>query len=310
MKALVTGGAGFIGSNLVKALIELGTFEITVIDNLSTGFRENLDSCLDKVAFIEGDIRDADLINSVTKHVDIIFHLAAHVGNIKSIEHPVRDAEINIVGSLNILQAAKNNGIKKIVYSSSAATLGEPEYLPIDEKHPTRPSSFYGVSKLSAEKYVLSYGQTYNIPVVCLRYFNVYGENQKYDAYGNVIPIFVERIIGNKDICIYGDGKQTRDFVNVKDVVQANVKSAKYASVNPAVFNIGTGNRTSINELSAILKEIFHQDIKVNYAPPRVGEVIDSCADINSARKYLKYEPEVSLHDGLVEYIKWYETAH
>jgi len=310
VKALVTGGAGFIGSNLVKALIELGTFEITVIDNLSTGFRENLDSCLDKVAFIEGDIRDADLINSVTKHVDIIFHLAAHVGNIKSIEHPVRDAEINIVGSLNILQAAKNNGIKKIVYSSSAATLGEPEYLPIDEKHPTRPSSFYGVSKLSAEKYVLSYGQTYNIPVVCLRYFNVYGENQKYDAYGNVIPIFVERIIGNKDICIYGDGKQTRDFVNVKDVVQANIKSAKYASVNPAVFNIGTGNRTSINELSAILKEIFHQDIKVNYAPPRVGEVIDSCADINSARKYLKYEPEVSLHDGLVEYIKWYETAH
>jgi len=309
VKALVTGGAGFIGSNLVKALIELGTYEITVIDNLSTGFRENLNSCLDKISFIEGDIRDVDLINSVTKHVDIIFHLAAHVGNIKSIEHPVRDAEINIVGSLNILQAAKNNGIKKIVYSSSAATLGEPEYLPIDEKHPTQPSSFYGVSKLSAEKYVLSYGQTYNIPVVCLRYFNVYGENQKYDAYGNVIPIFVERIIGNKDICIYGDGKQTRDFVNVKDVVQANIKSAKYASVNPVVFNIGTGNKTSINELSATLKEIFHQDIKVNYAPPRVGEVIDSCADINSARKYLKYEPEVSLHDGLVEYIKWYETA-
>ncbi len=221
-KVLVTGGAGFIGSNVVKLLAGRG-YKITVLDNLSTGYRDNVEDTKN-VDFINGDIRDRSIVYSLVKRVGGIFHLAADVGNIKSIENPVEDAEVNVLGTLNLLDAAREYKVSKFVFSSSGAIFGEVSYLPIDETHPAEPDSPYGVTKLAAEKHCLCYSRLYDMDIVCLRYFNVYGTNQRYDPYGNVIPIWAHLLLRNEPFTIYGDGKQTRDFINVKDVAIANIQ--------------------------------------------------------------------------------------
>jgi len=220
MKALVTGGAGFIGSNVVKLLVDEG-HDVLVLDNLSSGYRCNL-SALQTVEFVEGDVRDAALVSRVMHGVEVVFHLAASVGNIRSIEHPIEDSEINVIGTLRVLEAARRTGVRKIIFSSSAGIFGELKHLPIREDHPVEPDSPYGASKLAAEKLCLAYAKLYDLEAICLRYFNVYGVNQRYDAYGNVIPIFAHRLLHGMPLIIYGDGEQTRDFVNVRDVARAN----------------------------------------------------------------------------------------
>ncbi|MBD3181064.1 NAD-dependent epimerase/dehydratase family protein [Candidatus Poribacteria bacterium] len=302
MRVLVTGGAGFIGSNVTKLLYNKG-YEIYVYDNFSTGYINNLNS-LNGLKIIKGDIRDKESLESAIKGCEFVFHLAAHIGNVKSLENPVEDSEINVLGTLNVLECSRINKVKKIVYSSSAAIFGEPHYQPIDEKHPQNPDSPYGVSKLAAEKHCMCYNRIYDIDIVCLRYFNVYGVNQRYDAYGNVIPIFATLLLQDKPIKIYDDGEQTRDFVNVKDIAKANLMAAEKQELS-GVFNIGSGKSITINSLANMMKNIINKDAEIIYSPPRKGEIRHSKADISLARDSFGFNPSDNVYENLLEYIHW-----
>lgn len=301
MKVCVTGGAGFIGSNIVKKLLHLN-HDIIIVDNLSSGFKKNVP--LSGVHFIEGDIRDSALIHKILQGVETIYHLAASVGNKRSIENPIIDADINAIGTLNILEAARKYQVKKIIISSSAGIFGELKTLPIKENHEIEPRTPYACSKLYAEKVALTYSALYGIEVVCLRYFNVYGPNQRYDAYGNVIPIFVFNMLRGEPLLIYGDGEQTRDFVNVHDVVQANIKAASTNHLS-GVFNVASGTQVTINQLVSNLIAISDINPLIKFTSPRLGDVRHSLADISSAKKSLGYSPDINLYKGLQEYFEW-----
>lgn len=296
---LVTGGAGFIGSNLVKYLNENNN-SVRVLDNFSSGYRNNILS--PSVNIIEGDVRNKNDVEKAMHGVQIIFHLAASVGNKRSIENPIMDAEVNVLGTLQVLEAARKVGVHKIVTSSSAGIFGELKTIPIKEDHPIEPDSPYGCTKLCEEKLCLSYSKLYDIEVICLRYFNVYGQNQRFDAYGNVIPIFVFRMLRNEPILIYGDGEQTRDFVHVDDVVQANIKAAEVEGINGA-FNIASGKRVTINRLVEIISK--NNKIKIEHIPERQGDVRHSLADISLAYNKFNYIPRIDLELGIVKYIQW-----
>ena len=302
MKVLVTGGAGFIGSNIVKLLLEKGHV-IVVVDNLSSGYRCNLDP-FPEAQFIEGDIRDGELVKRAISGVEVVFHLAASVGNKRSIDNPIEDSEVNVIGTLRILEAARRAQVRKVVFSSSAGIFGELKTLPIQEDHPTEPDSPYGASKLGAEKLCLAYAKLYPLECICLRYFNVYGINQRYDAYGNVIPIFAHRLLHGQPMVIFGDGGQTRDFVNVRDVAQANYQAALARGVSGA-FNIGSGSHITINRLAEVMYGIYGMPAEIEYAPPRQGDVRHSLADISAAKRSFGYRPTVDLETGLREYLTW-----
>lgn len=301
-KILVTGGGGFIGSNLVRRLLGDGN-SVTVLDNFLSGYRSNLDP-FPSVHIIEGDVRDKTAVELAMQDVDVVFHLAASVGNKRSIDYPVVDAEINVLGTLNVLEAARKEGVRKIVTSSSAGIFGELKTIPIKEDHPIEPDSPYGCTKLCEEKLCLSYAKLYDIEAVCLRYFNVYGPNQRFDAYGNVIPIFVFRMLRNESLLIYGDGDQTRDFVHVDDVVQANIKAADSIGVNGA-FNIASGTRVTINRLVEMIAKENGNSIKTEYGAERPGDVRHSLADISLANQRINYAPLVDLETGVKEYVHW-----
>ena len=302
MKALVTGGAGFIGSNLVKQLLADG-HQVTALDNLSSGYRSNI-SIFPDVHFIEGDIRDESAVAEAVKGAEVVFHLAASVGNKRSIDHPLLDADINVMGTLKVLEAARNAGVRKIVASSSAGIFGELKTIPIKEDHPVEPDTPYGSSKLCMEKECLAYAKLYDIEAVCLRYFNVYGQNQRFDAYGNVIPIFAFQMLRGETLTIFGDGEQTRDFINVRDVVQANIKAAMARGVSGA-FNTGSGDRISINALVELIRQTSGLIPMVEHGAPRPGDVRHSLADISAARDAFGFKPVVQLEEGLTEYMAW-----
>jgi UDP-glucose 4-epimerase len=302
LKVLVTGGAGFIGSNIVGQLVSDGHY-VTVLDNLLSGFRSNLDP-FPQVRFIEGDIRDDAVVAEAIKGASVVFHLAASVGNKRSMDYPLLDAGINVMGTITVLEAARREGVRKIVASSSAGIFGELKTLPIKEDHPVEPDTPYGSSKLCMEKECLAYAKLYNIEAVCLRYFNVYGPNQRFDAYGNVIPIFAFKMHCGEQLTIFGDGFQTRDFINVKDVVQANIKAAM-ANCLPGAFNIGSGDRITVNELVDLLRVCSGIEPRVVYGPPRVGDVRHSIADISAAQNSFGFTPLVSMKEGLTEYMTW-----
>lgn len=302
---LVTGGAGFIGSNLVKELVTLGN-SVTVLDDFSTGYETNLDA-FPSVKIVYGDVRSKITMNYAMKDIEIVFHLAASVGNKRSIENPLRDSDINVLGTINLLECARNNDIEKIIVTSSAAIYGELKQYPITEGHPTEPDSPYGCSKLCEEKLSLAYAKMYNMNIVCLRYFNVYGQNQHYDAYGSAIPIFVSNMLNNKPIIIYGDGEQTRDFVYVYDVVQANIKAANVNNIHGA-FNVGSGKVTTINQIVEIITK--NNKVEVIYEPERIGEIRHSLSDISLAHASFDYTPSVKLEDGINDYIKWIKLEY
>ena len=298
----VTGGAGFIGSNISYELLNLG-YNVTIIDDLTSGYKKNIEE-LKCINFYEANICNKDLMFKYLENIDGVIHLAASVGNKKSIDNPKLDAEINLMGTLNILESCKYNNVKKIVYSSSAGIYGELKKIPINENHPINPNTPYGVSKLAGEKMCLAYSNLYDINAVCLRYFNVYGVNQRYDQYGNVIPIFLHNAIHKMPLTVYGDGCQTRDFVNVKDVVQANIKSLESKNFSGSL-NIASGAKISINYLLKKLKYYLNIDINTNYAPKRAGDVMNSLANISMAKKEIGYEPKINFNEGLEEYINW-----
>lgn len=297
---LLTGGAGFIGSNLAELLLA-DKHSVTILDDLSSGYRENLHS---DATFILGDISRPGVVHDAAKGADAILHLAASVGNTRSIDDPLRDAEVNLTGTLRVLEAARDHDIKRVVFSSSAGIFGEPESLPVTECHPVHPDSPYGVSKLAAEKACLVYNKLYGMRNVCLRYFNVYGVRQRYDAYGNVIPIFAERMLRGQDVIIFGDGEQTRDFINVRDIARANYAAAISADAAGA-FNLGSGTRIPINELAEMMLEISGSESQILHSDPRPGDVRDSLACIQAAKDALGFTPSVDLRDGLVEYLRW-----
>ncbi len=302
-KVLITGGAGFIGSNVIRYFLERN-HGVVVFDNLSTGYRQNIPSS-PNLRFIQGDIRDQALLRKSMEGCEAVLHLAAAVGNIRSIENTAEDSEINVLGTLNMLNAVRDQGIRKIVYSSSAAIFGEPQRLPIDEIHPTAPDSPYGVSKLAGELHALCYAKLYGIDVVCLRYFNVYGPNQRYDAYGNVIPIFATRKLKGQSLTIYGDGEQTRDFVHVEDVAQANYLGTTRPDTG-GTYNIGSGASITINQLASMMNTIGDQGpVPLQHVPPRKGEVKHSLANIDKAEARLGYKPHKDLKTGLNDYFKW-----
>lgn len=303
MKTLVTGGAGFIGSNVVRQLLSRG-HAVTVIDNLSTGYEKNLAPFRDKINFIRADI---NLFESIEKHfsnIDSVIHLAASVGNKKSIDDPIYDASANVLGTINVLQAMRANNVSNIVYSSSAGIFGEPQYQPVDESHPCEPDSPYGATKLCAEKIILSYGKLYGFKTVCLRYFNVYGQNQRFDAYGNVIPIFASRAISKEDIIIFGDGEQTRDFIHVDDIAKANVFSAEKKEVTGTI-NLGTGKRISINKLANLINEISGNSLNIVHKDKRPGDVLHCTADNSRMKDLLNLEPLEISYDSLNNYYQW-----
>ncbi len=305
MKALVTGGAGFIGSNIIRLLVAKG-HDVVVLDDLSTGREENLKP-FPNITLVKGDVRNLESVKKAMTGCDTVFHLAANISNVKSIELPRFDAEVNILGTLNVIESMKSCSVKTIIYSSSAGIFGEPHSQPMGEDHPCNPVSPYGVGKWAAEKQVLCLGKIHQFRAVCLRYFNVYGINQRYDAYGNVIPIFVTRILKGEPISIYGDGEQTRDFVHVSDLAVANLKAAEETHVQ-GTFNLGFGKAVTINKLVQILKEIMPEKITPITEAPRPGDVKHSLADTSRANKVFGYQPQTNLKEGLKSYIEWFRT--
>ena len=302
---LVTGGAGFIGSHIVDRLSPQN--KVIVLDNLSSGPLLNLEKSKDRISFIRGDILDKTLLKNIVSEVEFIFHLAADVGNIRSIEDPYFDMDVNIRGTINLLEACVNSNIKRLVYSSSGAIFGEAKYLPIDEDHPLNPESPYGVSKLAAEKYSFAFHKVHDVSTTSLRYFNVYGPRQGSSEYANVIPIFIGRIKDGKPLTIFGDGKQTRDFVFVEDVVTANILAATQPAAIGQVFHIATGKGNSIEELVSILNEISARENPVIHADARAGEVRHSRANIEKAQKMLGYNPQTDFKEGLL--LTWNEET-
>jgi UDP-glucose 4-epimerase len=295
-RCLVTGGAGFIGSNLTRELLRLGA-TVTVVDNFSTGRHEHLPAA-SGLRTIEADLARYDKLQALVESTDYVFHLAACVGNVKSIAAPGADAEANVLGTVRLIEACRGARIRRIVYSSSSAIFGEAETMPIGEDHPQRPASFYALSKMTGERYMRLAADLLGLPTVCLRYFNVYGLPMEDNEYTGVISIFLRRLERGASLTIYGDGQQVRDFVHVSDVVQANLRAA-HAGRTGAVYNIGTGSGTTITSLAELLAELTSQPAAIAYDEFRPGEVRHSTADIARARAELGYAPVHSIRSGL-----------
>lgn len=298
MTCLVTGGAGFIGSNLVRALLEQGS-EVVVVDDFSTGRREHLPMS-SKLTVIEADLAQFTDLERLVRRCEFVFHLAAQVGNMRSIEDPVRDAHSNILSTVRLLDACRDSGVKKIVCSASAAAFGEAQTTPIREEHPQRPESFYALSKMSAEWYAVLAASLLKSPTVCLRYFNVFGLPFARSEYAGVIAAFLDRLQRDEPLVIYGDGSQDRDFVYVKDVVTANLL-ASLRGAPGTVYNIGTGKATTVLELAHLMCDLANQRPRIDFRPFRTGEVRHSVAGIDRARADLGYEPSYDLRSGLRE---------
>jgi nucleoside-diphosphate-sugar epimerase len=310
-KILVSGGAGFIGSHIVDRLIS-EDIEVTVIDNLHTGYLRNIKHNRRRkdLHFVRGDVRDFNLVRSAVKDVDAVFHEAAFVDVAQSIENPVLTNEVNVNGTLNILKASLDLGVKRFILASSAAVYGSTLRPRKREDDPLNPTSPYGVSKLTAENYARLFDHLYGMETVSLRYFNVYGPRQSFNirsAYGGVIALCVNRLVRNIPPTIYGDGEQTRDFVYVQDVVEANMLALNTNNAVGETFNIGSGTSTSINQIAELLKGVTNKENLHNmYSDPRPGDIRHGYADISKARKRLGYNPKFSIKEGLTELLNWY----
>lgn len=304
MKVVVTGGAGFIGSNLCSLLIEEGV-KVAVIDDLSTGFRQNLQG-LD-VEFIEGSILDLNLTNDVISESDAVVHLAALGSVPRSVKNPIASHEVNVTGTVNVLQSARLANAH-FIYASSSSVYGYVKNLPRHEELPTRPSSPYGASKLSAESYVLAFGKTYNLDVLALRFFNVYGPKQASGhAYAAVVPTFIEAAISKKPIFIDGDGEQTRDFTFVSTVTNTILSALNRRLALDIPVNLALGSSVSINELASLIQSQFENQLEILHRDSRVGDVRKSPSDPKLFKQYFNEIESVNLQDGLQQTIDWYK---
>ena len=304
-QVLVTGGAGFIGSHLVRGLLDRGD-RVRILDNLSTGSKANLAGL--NVEFIEGDIRDATVIQKCIKNVDTVFHLAALISVPGSMEDPLTCYEVNLNGSLNVLMQASQAGVRRVVLASSAAVYGESES-PVAENHPKNPQSPYAASKLAMEQAAELFSRSFGLETVSLRYFNVYGPRQSPDSpYAAAIPMFIQAMLAGEPATIHGDGRQTRDFVYVGDVVEAMLLAADGDSVDGRVFNIAGGKSVPIIELVEILQRFFPKTPDPVFGPPRQGDLRFSAADISRAERALGYRPRIDLQEGLGITVEWFRS--
>ncbi len=309
MKALVTGGAGFIGSHIVERLVGNGHVA-RVLDNFSSGKRENLASFASSIEVIPGDIRDAERVQLAATGCDVVFHEAAIVSVPYSIEHPQETHDVNIQGTLNVLEAARRAGARRVVFASSAAVYGDDPALPKRETMLPCPISPYGVEKISSEHYLRVYGAHYGVEAVALRYFNVFGPRQDPSSpYSGVISVFVDRALAKKPLTIFGDGEACRDFVYVDDVVDANLAAAARDGVSGQVFNVARGESTTLNALVAMLGRIMQRELRPEHAPARAGDIVKSVADVTHARDKLGHEPKVGVEEGLARLVRWKTEA-
>jgi len=313
-KILVTGGAGFIGSHIVDKLMEK-EFEVTVLDNLDTGHMANLESHQGKANFHfrKGDIRDFNLVREILKDVDTVFHEAALASVTLSVQNPILSNDINTTGTLNLLKASSDLGVKQFIFASSAAVYGDAITPEKREDMSTNPKSPYGISKLAAENYVKIFLKLYGLKTVTLRYFNVYGPRQRFDlqcAYGGVVTIFTNRLLRNLPPIIFGDGEQTRDFVYIGDVVEANMLALERKNAAGEAFNIGTGLNVSVNQIAVTLKDVLNKrELENVHAEPRPAEGRHGYANISKAKRLLGFHPKVSIKDGLFKLVDWYKNS-
>jgi UDP-glucose 4-epimerase len=308
---LVTGGAGFIGSHIVRKLIASGETDIVIYDDLSVGSIDNVpepDSY--KGVFVKGDIRNYEQLNAAMQGVDVVLHNAAFVSIRGSFDKMREELSTNCLGTLNVLESAGTCGIRKVIFASSMAVYGQPNYLPVDEVHPTNPISPYGMSKLRGEMYLKILSEEYGYDAVTLRYFNTYGSGQTLSNYVGVTTIFINYMLDHEPITMLGDPEKTRDFVWVEDVADANV----YAAMNnvTGTFNIGSGKETSIGEIAGRVMEAFGRDPREEMIrkPAPKGEIGNVCADIRQARKYLNYNPKGNLSKAIPEIVAWWKEKN
>jgi UDP-glucose 4-epimerase len=300
-RILVTGGAGFIGSHLVEALLEKGD-SVNVIDNLYMGKRENVPP---EARFFEGDIRDATLLEQALEGVDRVVHLAARVAIRDSVANFYEDAQTNLMGTLQLLEHCGRRNVKRFVFASSMAVYGDSQNpTPISESYLQEPISPYGLSKLAAEKYITLLARQFDLPSVCLRYFNVYGPRQTFTPYVGVITIFIRNLQRGEPPTIFGDGNQQRDFVYVGDIVKATLL-ALASDVSGEVFNVGTGKGTSVNRIAELLIQKLRPDLEPRFQPAQPGEIRNSIADISRIRERLGFRPEAELSEKIDEIIAW-----
>ncbi|KAF5414812.1 MAG: UDP-glucose 4-epimerase [Candidatus Methanophagaceae archaeon] len=303
MKIVITGGAGFIGSNIAEVLSKDNANEVIVLDDLSTGKLANTKEMA--IKFVNGSITDLELLQTVFKDVDYVLHQAAIPSVPRSINEPIASNNANITGTLNVLVAARDRNVKKVVYASSSSVYGDTPKLPKREDMTPTPLSPYAVTKLTGEHYCNVFNEVYGLKTVALRYFNVYGPKQDpHSDYAAVIPKFVSRVLRDEPPVIYGDGQQTRDFTFVKDVVTANIRAMKSAATG--VFNIASGNRITIQELAELVMKLMGKDMGVILEEPRKGDVLHSLADVSKAKAGFGYEPGYRLETGLEETVKWF----
>lgn len=301
MKIFITGGAGFIGSHIAEEYLLKG-HQVTIYDNFSTGKHENtiFTSTKEKPVIIEGDVRDFTLLEQAMANQDIVFHQAAVASVQQSIENPRATFEVNAGGTLNVLESARIHGARKVVFACSAAIFGDLPDLPKSEDSPVKPIAPYGADKYISETYLRLYNQLYGLPTVSMRYCNVFGPRQDPSSpYSGVISIFTTRIAAGQDVTVFGDGNQYRDFIFVKDVVQANMLAAEKDSNKFEFYNVGYGKATSLNDLLDMLKDIYGKDLTVHYDKPRQGDIRESVSDNSKLRTRLGFTPGFTVKEGL-----------
>ena len=310
MKYLVTGGAGFIGSHIVQTLLEGGA-SVRVLDNFSTGKRENIDELRsqfdgNRMEVLEGDVRDAARVEEAVRGVDVIFHEAAFVSVPQSMEEPQSCFDVNITGTSLLFDAARRAGVKRAVIASSAAVYGESDALPLVEETPLQPLSPYAVSKRVDEMYAELFTGSFGFEVVALRYFNVYGPRQRPDSmYAAAVPIFARRLLDGKPVTIFGDGGQTRDLINVRDVVRANLIASEHPDAAGKIFNVCTGVETRLLDLLDVMYELLPNAPTHQFAAPRAGDIYRSVGSPQKAAQVMGFRAQVSLVDGLKEVVDW-----
>jgi nucleoside-diphosphate-sugar epimerase len=309
MRYLVTGGAGFIGSNIVDELLRRG-HEVVVLDDLSTGKEENLAGVRSRLDLHVGSITDLGAVQSACRDIDYVIHLAARTSVPKSVKDPLESNRVNIDGTLNVLVAARDAKVRRIVYAASSSAYGETPTLPKVETMQPEPISPYGVTKYVGELYASVFGRVYGLENACVRYFNVFGPRQDPTSqYSGVLSRFMLAILEGQQPVIYGDGEQTRDFTYIENVVDETLRACEAEKASGKVFNGGTGARISLNEVLKLLEKVTGRKIQAKYDPPRAGDIRDSQADISLARKVLGYEPRVHFEEGLTRTWKWYAGA-
>lgn len=302
MKILVTGGAGFIGSNLVDALIKKGN-EVVVVDNLYMGKPENIHP---EAKFYLMDIRSAELAKVFeTEKIDVVYHQAAQMDVRKSVEDPMFDADVNVSGTLNLLQNSVNHKIKRFLFASTGGAIyGEQDYFPADENHPTRPCSPYGITKMTVEKYLYYYNLVFNLNYTILRYANVYGPRQNPHGEAGVVAIFINKMAANEEPVINGDGAQTRDFVYVSDVVRANLLALEIGQND--IFNVGTGIETDVNTIFKEINRLVGNNLPEKHVPAKEGEQLRSVISCEKTKKFLNWEPQIDLKTGLEKTVEYF----